>query len=284
MLKWNTISTSLRFIMLRKNLFRTVKTVSNIILENSGVKKVSKRLACTAKFEYSYSAEGFEWKNTFTAAAVLFIAMTSSVLSDESAVAHSDSVTGSGRSYPIFRRSEVATHTTKDTGIWVTYKGGVYDVTEFVANHPGGSEKWRLLKHQFHFKSPLAFELLEEMRIGTVHKDDIIHFDSSMLETPLRKYPTNKIYDCIIIGSGISGLQTAHSLVDTHGIQSDNVLVLEAQDYVGGRVKQISDFIRGVDVDVGAEFLHGSNTLLTKFAEENNQPISELFCWYELFL
>ena len=25
--------------------------------------------------------------------------------------------------------------------IWVTYGGMVYDITDFVANHPGGSEK-----------------------------------------------------------------------------------------------------------------------------------------------
>jgi hypothetical protein len=32
---------------------------------------------------------------------------------------------------------------------------------------------------------------------------------------------------------------------------------LEAQDYVGGRVKQITEFIKGAKIEVGAEFLHG---------------------------
>ena len=39
----------------------------------------------------------------------------------------------------IYRKQDVAAHTTKETGIWVTYQGGVYDITNFIVNHPGGS-------------------------------------------------------------------------------------------------------------------------------------------------
>lgn len=42
---------------------------------------------------------------------------------------------------PIYSKAEVAKHKTSDSGIWVTFQGGVYDITEFVANHPGGVEK-----------------------------------------------------------------------------------------------------------------------------------------------
>jgi hypothetical protein len=34
-----------------------------------------------------------------------------------------------------------------------------------------------------------------------------------------------------------------------------------------------------VNIEVGASFLHGSGTLLTKFAEEHNEPISEIYAW-----
>ncbi|KAI7843653.1 hypothetical protein COHA_002555, partial [Chlorella ohadii] len=38
-------------------------------------------------------------------------------------------------------KEEVAKHRTKETGIWVTYKDGVYDVTKFVEQHPGGTAR-----------------------------------------------------------------------------------------------------------------------------------------------
>ncbi|KAG5836307.1 hypothetical protein ANANG_G00253190 [Anguilla anguilla] len=42
--------------------------------------------------------------------------------------------------FPIFTQEEVAKHRTLADGVWVTYKGGVYDITDFVAVHPGGSK------------------------------------------------------------------------------------------------------------------------------------------------
>jgi cytochrome b involved in lipid metabolism len=47
---------------------------------------------------------------------------------------------GEAKNFKIFRASEVAEHTTEKTGIWVTYKDGVYDITSFIANHPGGRQ------------------------------------------------------------------------------------------------------------------------------------------------
>lgn len=67
-----------------------------------------------------------------------------------------------------YRRIEIESHNTKEKKIWVTYKNGVYDVTNFIANHPGGEEKlmlaagkdlsslWKLLPFKFHFQSPLG--------------------------------------------------------------------------------------------------------------------------------
>lgn len=195
------------------------------------------------------------------------------------------------KSEKIYRREEIERHTDASTGVWVTHRDGVYDITSFIANHPGGKEKimmaagcdlselWRQLPFQLHYQSPLVFELLEEYRIGNLHPDDVIISDPTTFEQPTLKYPTNKIYDCIVIGSGVSGLQAAKALTTEHGIPSENILVLEAQDYVGGRVRQMGDFIQGVKIDMGAEFLHGSNTLLTKFARETKQPLREIFCW-----
>lgn len=43
-----------------------------------------------------------------------------------------------------FTIEDVANHRTKATGIWVTYKDNVYDVTEWVDIHPGGADKLML--------------------------------------------------------------------------------------------------------------------------------------------
>jgi sulfite oxidase len=73
-----------------------------------------------------------------------------------------------------FTREEVSKHKTKETGVWVTYKNGVYDVTDFVDNHPGGDRimlaagsaidpYWKF--YAIHNKEDI-YNLLEEFRIG----------------------------------------------------------------------------------------------------------------------
>ena len=186
----------------------------------------------------------------------------------------------------IFRRRDVERHSTEEEGVWVTYRDGVYDVTSFLANHPGNcplsllfslsslsshvsegtltviggrdmllqaagkdlTSLWRLLPYQQHFRSPLAFELLEEMRIGSLHPEDIILLERKDWEKRRQTHSSSSAdtkYDCIIVGAGLSGLQTAHDLIHKHHVDAQKVLVLEAQDYVGGRVRQMSSFIKG---------------------------------------
>lgn len=41
---------------------------------------------------------------------------------------------------PEFTRHEIAQHKSKEQRVWVTFKHGVYDVTEFIAEHPGGDK------------------------------------------------------------------------------------------------------------------------------------------------
>ena len=90
----------------------------------------------------------------------------------------------------VYRKWEVAKHTQPETGIWVTYGDGVYDITTFVANHPGGSMKvmeaagksiepfWRL--YQQHYGSPTPMQILESLRIGDLHPDDVDLIAESM--------------------------------------------------------------------------------------------------------
>lgn len=257
-----------------------------------GCKPVGLQFTGSATFHYG----GQQGGSNAGGSSSLLLAGVASVLLASSTDTYSDSISSdmlpdvaTVDKLPVYRRAEIMKHNSREVGVWVTYKEGVYDVTDFIANHPGGEEKlilaagmdlsefWKMQKFKFHFQSPLALELLSGLRIGSVHPDDII-ITSEVESNPL-VYSNRVIYDCIVIGSGVSGLQCAHSLITDHGVPTENVLVLEANDYVGGRVRQMSDFIKGVHVDVGAEFLHGQSTLLTKFAEEQNQPIEEIFCW-----
>lgn len=54
------------------------------------------------------------------------------------------------------------------------------------------------------------------------------------------------IWDCIIVGAGVAGLQCARALSDASpGVK---LLVLEAGDRLGGRVRQCERFIPGTKV------------------------------------
>lgn len=75
---------------------------------------------------------------------------------------------------PVFSSNEVRKHSTKEDGIWVTYKDGVYDITDFVEGHPGGEvimmaagnaidPFWNL--YAVH-KQPQILKILETYRIG----------------------------------------------------------------------------------------------------------------------
>ncbi|KAI8836105.1 Oxidoreductase, molybdopterin-binding domain-containing protein [Chytridium lagenaria] len=75
---------------------------------------------------------------------------------------------------PYYSRDEVRSHTSKETGIWVTRGDAVYDITQFVDVHPGGEKIllaagqsidpfWNIFSiHQ----SDSTRELLEQYRIG----------------------------------------------------------------------------------------------------------------------
>lgn len=81
----------------------------------------------------------------------------------------------------IYTREEVKSHCTPETRIWVTLGSEVFDVTEFVAQHPGGPSKlmlaaggplepfWAL--YAVH-NQPHIRELLAEYKIGELSPED----------------------------------------------------------------------------------------------------------------
>ncbi len=95
------------------------------------------------------------------------------------------------KSLPTYTSKQVAEHNGKDgKAIWMSYGGVVYDVTNFINNHPGGSERimlaagsavepyWHLYRQ--HFASDLPMRLMEEMIIGNLDEKDQEAIDEYM--------------------------------------------------------------------------------------------------------
>ena len=82
----------------------------------------------------------------------------------------------------VYSRDEVSKHkSVKGGGIWVIYQNNIYDITEFIEGHPGGSSKVMLAAgsnlepfwdmYAFHKKDEVL-EMLKEYHIGKLRKED----------------------------------------------------------------------------------------------------------------
>lgn len=99
---------------------------------------------------------------------------------------------------PTYRKADVAKHKTAKTGIWVSYRHGVYDVTEFVKHHPGGTQRimlaaggsiepfWHLYPQH---KTTDVLAILEEHRIGNLDPRDIDVKQEFLKNDPYRNDP-----------------------------------------------------------------------------------------------
>jgi hypothetical protein len=68
----------------------------------------------------------------------------------------------------------------------------------------------------------------------------------------------------VIVGAGIAGLICAKELLKLN--PSVRVTIVEATDHPGGRIRGVR--YHGIEIDVGAEFVHGPGTVLTDLVEE----------------
>jgi sulfite oxidase len=82
---------------------------------------------------------------------------------------------------PVYTAAEVAAHKQASSRIWVSFREGVYDVTDFVAMHPGGNKIllaaggpvdafWSVYAQHRHAH---VYELLEKHRIGNLAEADV---------------------------------------------------------------------------------------------------------------
>jgi monoamine oxidase len=64
------------------------------------------------------------------------------------------------------------------------------------------------------------------------------------------------IYDVIKVGAGCAGLKAAETL-STNGFE--NILVLEAHDRIGGRIKTVwLNDDKNIPLEMGANWIHGT--------------------------
>ena len=98
---------------------------------------------------------------------------------------------------PSYRLSDIREHRTADTGVWVTFGEGIYDITDFMVGHPGGDRIslavggslepfWDL--YAIH-RTEHVYAVLETLRIGNVHPDDVAEVAPSPGDDPYSHEP-----------------------------------------------------------------------------------------------
>jgi monoamine oxidase len=84
----------------------------------------------------------------------------------------------------------------------------------------------------------------------------------------------------VIVGAGAAGLYAAHVLQKEHNIP---VELVEAADYVGGRVKQDWKFSgNGRPIEIGGELVHGENNMLGKMVRELGLDTADVFSVFQV--
>lgn len=102
---------------------------------------------------------------------------------------------------PKYSAKDVSEHNTKEKLIWVSYKAGVYDITNFVDQHPGGDKIilaaggsiepfWEL--YGVH-KQEEILELLETFRIGNLSQEDRKSSSNDIYANEPNRHPALKV-------------------------------------------------------------------------------------------
>lgn len=75
--------------------------------------------------------------------------------------------------------------------------------------------------------------------------------------------------DVVIVGAGIAGLMAAKTMVDKQTKDSRlTITIVEADDWIGGRIRGDRTLVEGHTIDLGAEFIHGQGTVLTDLLDQ----------------
>ncbi|XP_065098003.1 sulfite oxidase, mitochondrial [Paramisgurnus dabryanus] len=101
-------------------------------------------------------------------------------------------------SFPVYSLEEVSKHRSLDHGVWVTYKGEIFDITDFVALHPGGDKillaaggalepYWAL--YAVHQQDQIV-KILSEYKIGVLNTESCREQEKANSSDPYCAEPT----------------------------------------------------------------------------------------------
>eukprot|EP01084_Bolivina_argentea_P257666 434147_1 len=102
---------------------------------------------------------------------------------------------------------------------------------------------------------------------------------STVLSRKQYKYTTH-YHDIIILGAGMSGVSAASKL---HELGMDNFIIIEAQNHIGGRIKNIN--FAGYTLNAGASYIEGvciDNTNISRCTKYKTNPIASLTQKYNI--
>ena len=137
---------------------------------------------------------------------------------------------------PVHSLEDVAKHNSLDTGVWVTFRGCVYDITSFLENHPGGVDKimsaagqsvepfWELYRQHLQGtghadggpvpKEHVA-EILAPLQIGWLDADSMAKMPDRSPDDPYANEPTRHPALKLLSETPCSGESPAHLMGDS---------------------------------------------------------------------
>lgn len=171
-------------------LLRRCPSLTRLCFINTHRHPVTSAVApCVTRFCSSDSNSQYKWSHSrrWTHAIAGLLAGTGAVLAyglHQQKAEKADTITGQTveklSTLTIFSQEEVAKHRSLEDGVWVTFQGAVYDITDFVAMHPGGDKIllaaggalepfWALyaVHNQEH-----VLEILSEYKVGELRAED----------------------------------------------------------------------------------------------------------------
>jgi sulfite oxidase len=159
--------------------------------EQMAFKRSNKYFSTTKRFQHNRSSSpgsSSYWLRALLTSGVVYSGINYTLSSNDNN--RSNVVEAAGNANKVFSRAEVAKHKTQKDGIWVTYKNVVYDITDFVEQHPGGEQRimlaaggsvepfWNLYRQ--HFGNKQVQEHLQKYQIGVLSdKEEKIVYDTS---------------------------------------------------------------------------------------------------------
>lgn len=179
---------------------------------------------------------------------------------------------------PTYTFEQVQEHTgAKKTGVWVVYKHGVYEITKFIASHPGGTKIllaagksiepfWQLYAAHNHED---VHRILESLRIGNLCEEDVLALDKIRKERygegPYSRDPTR--HPALKVNSSMpfNAEPPPELLMQSFITPNDLFFVRNHLPVPEVNIDEYKLKITGIGIDKGTEVAFTLDELKTKF-------------------